>query len=208
VRADAARRAEALSHAVLFLCLAPHSETQTGLLRAAKANRHVADELPALAALATAFTTPEIIAWPLPEAVRGALEAHPVFAARPEWAELLQQRAVQHSLRVVARSYSRVRLGRLAELLALPVARVEAELSELVAGGALYARIDRPAGVVSFERPRPAADIASTWAADVDTLLALVERTTHLIQREHMVHAHRAAAAAAAGEAGGAVAAE
>ena len=44
------------------------------------------------------------------------------------------------------------------------------------------------AGIYTFQRPRPAAEVLTDYAADVDTVLGLVERVSHLIAKEHMVH--------------------
>ena len=44
------------------------------------------------------------------------------------------------------------------------------------------------AGVVVFQRPRPSAEVLSDYSADVEAVLALVEKTTHLIRKEYMVH--------------------
>ena len=60
-----------------------------------------------------------------------------------------------------------------------------------------------PTNQVTFAKPRIAEEALSDWAADIAKLLTLVERTTHLISKEQMVHkvvvAPQAAAAAAAG---------
>ena len=50
------------------------------------------------------------------------------------------------------------------------------------------ARIDRPAGVVSFVKPKPAESVLDSWADDVSELLGLVATTSRLINKEMMVH--------------------
>ena len=55
-------------------------------------------------------------------------------------------RVTEHNILVVCKYYSRIRLARLAQLLDLPVAEAERHLSNMVVGGALSAKIDRPAG--------------------------------------------------------------
>jgi hypothetical protein len=62
----------------------------------------------------------------------------------------------------------------------------EAVTSELVSNKSIYARIDRPSGIVVFGKPRPAADVLSEWSRDLETVLTLVETTTHLIHKEYM----------------------
>lgn len=48
-----------------------------------------------------------------------------------------------------------------------------------------------------FAKPKMAEETLSDWAADVSELLTLLERTTHLINKEQMVHKVAAAAAGA-----------
>lgn len=95
---------------------------------------------------------------------------------------------LQHNIRVVAKTYSRITFARLAVLLGLDAPTTEAALAELVSDKSLYAKIDRPGGVVVFSRPRPAADVLRDWAGDIDDVLGLLETTTHLISKEAMVH--------------------
>eukprot|EP00171_Calliarthron_tuberculosum_P006085 IDg6085t1 len=52
---------------------------------------------------------------------------------------------------------------------------------------ALWAKIDRPAQIVSFSKPKDADAILNGWASNVTQLLDLVERTCHLVHRETMV---------------------
>ena len=68
-------------------------------------------------------------------------------------------------------------------------ATTEAMVSELVSAGAIYARMDRPAGLVVFARPRPATEVLTEWASDLDQVLSLVDKATHLINKELLVHA-------------------
>lgn len=50
---------------------------------------------------------------------------------------------------------------------------------------------------VCFAKPKVAEETLSDWAADISELLTLLERTTHLINKEQMVHKVNAAAAGA-----------
>lgn len=111
---------------------------------------------------------------------------------RSQWLPILHKRIVQHNVRVIAKDYARVRFDRLSSILGLDAPTSEAMVSELVSGKSIYARIDRPAGIVVFERPRPASEVLSEWGSDLDTVLSLLEKTTHLIQKEYMVHAVQA----------------
>jgi 26S proteasome regulatory subunit N5 len=88
---------------------------------------------------------------------------------------------------VVAKAYTRISTGRLGALLGLDAPTTEAALAELVSDKALWAKIDRPAGVVAFSPPQPAAEVLRSWAGDIDAVLAQLETATHLINKEAMV---------------------
>lgn len=42
--------------------------------------------------------------------------------------------------------------------------------------GTIWARIDRPAGIVTFRAKRSAEDVMNDWSADMQKLLGLVEK--------------------------------
>lgn len=99
----------------------------------------------------------------------------------------LRKRVIEHNVRVVAKYYTRVRTGRLTQLLDLTEEETERYISELVTSKTIYAKIDRPARVVSFAPPRDADDILNDWSHDMKSLLGLLERIDHLITKEEMM---------------------
>ena len=68
------------------------------------------------------------------------------------------------------------------------VQQAETFLSEMVTTKMVYARIDRPNGIVSFQRPLDANATLTEWSSDIGELLKLVETSCHLINKERMVH--------------------
>ena len=56
----------------------------------------------------------------------------------------------EHSVLVVAKYYTRISIKRLAELLDLPAAEAEKQLSDLVVSKAVCAKVDRPSGLIQF----------------------------------------------------------
>ena len=108
---------------------------------------------------------------------------------RSMWWEILRKRVVQHNIRVIAKAYSRCTFSRLAQILSLDAPTTEAMVSELVSNGSIFAKIDRPAGIVVFARPRPATEVLSDWAADLNQVLTLLDNATHLISKEVTSHA-------------------
>lgn len=100
----------------------------------------------------------------------------------------LHKRIVQHNIRVIAGYYGRIRSARLAELLQLDESKTEVLLSEMVSTKQLYAKMDRPAGIVSFTKPQPATEVLNDYANDLSSLLQLVEKTCHMINKEQMMY--------------------
>lgn len=61
-------------------------------------------------------------------------------------------------------------------------------LSDLVVSKTVFARIDRPGGVVNFSAHKETNEILNEWSHNINTLMGLLNRTTHLITKEEMVH--------------------
>jgi len=95
---------------------------------------------------------------------------------------------IEHNIRVVAKYYTRITTKRLTQLLDLNEKETEEFLSKLVVSKTIYAKIDRPAGIVSFQAPRDPNQMLNDWSSNVNALLALIEKTCHLISKEEMVH--------------------
>jgi 26S proteasome regulatory subunit N5 len=87
------------------------------------------------------------------------------------------------NIRVVATYYDRITLTRLTELLDLPPLTTERTLCKLVTDKTIYARIDRSSGIVTFKPKSNTADILNSWTADIDKMLSLVEKTSHLVSK-------------------------
>lgn len=99
----------------------------------------------------------------------------------------LRKRVIEHNVRVVAKYYTRIQIPRLTQLLDLTEDETEKYISELVTAKTIYAKIDRPARVVSFAKPRDADDVLNEWSGNMKSLLGLLERIDHLITKEEMM---------------------
>ena len=96
----------------------------------------------------------------------------------------MHTRVVQHNVRVAAMYYKRIHGKRLSSLLGLSPSDLEGYISDMVSGGEIYAKIDRPNDVIRFSKPKRCEEILSDWGSDIGRLLNLVEQTTHLISKE------------------------
>ena len=61
-------------------------------------------------------------------------------------------------------------------------------LSNLVTSKTVYAKIDRPSGIVTFRPVKDANDILNEWSHSITDLMSLINKATHLITKEQMVH--------------------
>ena len=196
VAADASQWAPALGRVALFAALSPRSPMQSSLLASTAADKRLAEALPLHAALLSALTTHELVPWPaLAASLEPALAAEgTVFAGDVGAARRadLALRVVEHNVHVVSRYYSRVTLPRLAALISLDEAAAEARLSAMVSSGAVKAKLDRPAKVVTFASPAVGGsspdELLNSWAASTEKLLGLVELASHKINKDAIAH--------------------
>jgi len=175
---------------VLFVLLSPFTNEQRDLLHRIGEDKSL-EELPKYKDLLKRFTTTELIRWPkLKELYGSELASHPaLFPASGEglWTDL-HKRVVEHNIRVIAQYYTRITMQRLAQLLDLQQIEAEKFVSDLVVGKSIFAKIDRPKGVVVFVKTQDPNEALNQWSESVGSLLDLLEKTTHLIHREIMVH--------------------
>lgn len=63
-------------------------------------------------------------------------------------------------------------------------------LSNLVVNKTVWAKVDRLAGVISFSQQKDPSEVLNDWSHDLNKLMQLLSKTTHLINKEEMVHKH------------------
>lgn len=162
-----------LRHAVIFVVLTTHSDSQSELLNTLSNEKRV-EEMPEVHALLTQFITKEIIAYPLPQ--DKILWEHAVFkdALRGgEWYKTLHTRVTEHNIRVIATHYDRIQLGHLANMIGLSEQDAEDSISQLVSNGSIYAKMNRPAKLISFRATQPPEQQLSAWSGTIDMYLFL-----------------------------------
>lgn len=181
---------------VLYLTLSMFDNEQADmLLKLEKMEGKKLEKVPVFHQLVKIFNRQELASWPLPD--EKDLKAHVVFTDSPHeggadrW-ELLRKRLNQHNIKVVSRYYDQIKTARLCELLGLDDKQTETELSEMVCGKFVHAKIDRPAGTIKFGQKVNYTDTLNDWGGSISKMLDMVENTCHLIQKEQMVHAARA----------------
>jgi len=176
--------------------LAPHDNEQHDLLQRIfrdTRNTQVSED----AELLKLFTVHELMRWPEVAKEYGPhLCSTDIFDNQPNqsgdekayqrWQDL-RKRVIEHNVRVVAKYYTRIGMKRLTQLLDLTEDETEKYISELVCSKTVYARIDRPARIVNFAKPRDVDDVLNEWSHNMKSLLGLLERVDHLITKEEMM---------------------
>ena len=187
---------QVLQRIIYFVILAPYDNEQHDLLqRIFRDTRNSQVQLDA--DLLKLFTVHELMRWPEVAKKFGPhLCETDVFDVKPDqsddekahqrWQDL-RKRVIEHNVRVVAKYYTRIQMGRLTQLLDLTDEETEKYISELVTSKTVYAKIDRPARLVSFAKPRDADDILNEWSHNMKSLLGHLERIDHLITKEEMM---------------------
>lgn len=190
VKEDASKAADALRNVIVFLVLSPYDNEQSDMMARIERLEDV-DKIPEHKNLLKCFTTPELMRWPgIDTLYQPILRSTKTFDQSEEgnyrWEEL-HKRVVEHNIRVVAKYYTRITLKRLSELLDLSQDATETSLSGQVVNHTIHAKIDRPAGLVNFEKKKDDAEKLNMWSSDMGQLLNLVEATSHLVAREYAV---------------------
>lgn len=191
IQEDPARWQDVLKKICWYVVLSPRNSDQVTLLALTEADKKL-DELPAYVALLKKFSQKEVLWWKHMESEYASEVAaqEDVFAGEEGERRKadFRLRVTEHNLQVIAGYYSRVSLARLAQLLDLEADQAEKHLSELVVGGTLSAKIDRPAGIIRFSHKKGADEALDSWSGNIGRLLVLVEKTCQQIQKESMVH--------------------
>ncbi|BFZ64593.1 proteasome regulatory particle subunit [Saitoella coloradoensis] len=195
---------ETLQSAILFLILAPWDTESSSLLASLLDTTDIERRAPLYAELGRCFLRGEVMRWPLIEQAYGStLRETAVFGAAPDgkgdarW-DVLRERVTEHNIRTLAKYYTRLSLPRLSTLLDLPPAAALDALSRTVtsASSPVYARVDRPAGIVTFEKKKGGNEVLNEWSANVKSLLSTIGRVGELIGKEEALASVRKAKAA------------
>lgn len=199
IQEDKEKMKEALRNVVLYIVLSPYDNEQADLIVRISEEVHM-EEIKLYKELLKNFTTNELIHWTrfrdlYEKELCAGSEANPVtgvFDLEKEpglkrWNDL-KKRVVEHNIRVMEKYYTKITMKRMSQLLDLSIEESEKFLSDLVTSKTVYAKIDRPAGIVVFRPPKDASDTLNGWSRDVSELMNLLNKTTHLITKEQMVH--------------------
>lgn len=202
IQEDKDKKLMAMRNVVLYIVLAKHDNEQSDLIHRIIKEK-ILQDLPSYKLVLERFTTPELInqagfCEQFEQELRDGVEGSPateVFTRTEEgntrWKDL-RSRIVEHNIRIMAKYYTRIRLSRMAELLALSEAETEDCLSDMVVAGCVAAKTDRLEGIIDFSQQLDPLENLNEWSRNTNKLMDLVMKTTHLINKEEMVHKHLA----------------
>jgi len=205
IQKDEEKKLMAMKNVVLFIVLSKYTNEQSDLIHRINQEK-ILQDLPRYKQVLERFITSELINQAvfcqqfekeLRDGVEGS-KATDVFArdeaGDARWKDLFS-RIVEHNIRIMAQYYTRISLTRMAELLALPESQAEDCLSDMVVSGAVQAKTDRLEGIIDFSQQRDPLENLNEWSSNTNKLMDLVMKTTHLINKEEMVHKHMTASA-------------
>jgi 26S proteasome regulatory subunit N5 len=205
VKEDQAKHLMTVRNIVLYVVLAKFDNEQSDLIHRVGEER-LLEDLTHFQEVLEKFTTKELISQAAFSAtyetlLRDGPEATGVFsrdeAGDKRWADL-KSRVVEHNIRMMAQYYTKIRLTRMAQLLALTETETEDCLSDMVVAGTVSAKTDRLEGIVDFTEQQDPLENLNQWSSNTNKLMELVMKTTHLINKEEMVHKTLGAGAATA----------
>jgi len=192
---------QTLKNVALFIVLSPYDSEQCDLIHRILQEKDLL-EIPKYKSLLDQFINQELIDQKKlvqlygSELKQGSKDSPPtsVFNEKSEegrqrW-EDLKKRVVEHNIRIMAKYYTRVTLKRMSELLDLKVDETEDCLSKMVVDKSVDAKVDRLDGIVHFSKNQDPNEMLNDWSHNISDLMGIVLKTTHLINREEMVHKH------------------
>lgn len=202
IKEDPVKKQQTLKNVVLYAVLAPYDNEQSDLIHRVSQEKSL-DEIPEYKKLLKAFTTLELISWNyvvtqyevlLRQGTPNCL-ATDVFQPNVEDGETrwkdFKSRIVEHNIRIMAKYYSRIRLQRVSELLNLSTDEAEEVLSYMVVNKTIWAKVDRLDGIVNFSAQKHPNETLNDWSRNLNTLMTLVGKTNHLINKEEMNYMSR-----------------
>jgi len=197
VTEDVAEHRRIMQCVVLYIVLSPHDGHQADLIKIISQEKALEDMKP-YKDLLQLFVHPELISWSqlctdYEKTLKSGETSTDVFTSETygetRWKDL-KVRVIEHNLRMIAQYYTRITLTRLADLLTLSTTEAEEFLSNLVVKGTIEAKTDRLDGIVCFSQSKDPNDRLNEWSCKLNDLMQLLSKTTHLINKEEMVHKH------------------
>ncbi|KAK6027366.1 PCI domain protein [Ostertagia ostertagi] len=194
IAADTEKSRLVLKCAVIYCLLAPHTNEQWDLLNRISLLREL-ELVPER--LLELFINQELISWKnvivrvYEKTLKKAPNGTGIFDGKDgekRWKDL-HMRVGEHNMRMISKYYTQITFDRLAELLDFPLNDMESFLCNLIVTGAISdAKIHRPSRVVNLRARKANLEQLDQWASNVQKLTETLNKVSHLILKEQMVH--------------------
>ena len=202
IKDDPVKRQQTIKNVILYVILAPYDNEQSDLIHRISLEKSL-DEIPEYKKLLKAFTTAELISWSYIVSQyevllrQGTSTCIPTDVFQPNttegekrWKDF-KSRIVEHNIRIMAKYYKRIKLQRMSQLLNLSTDEAEEVLSYMVVKKTIWAKVDRLEGIVNFSAQKHPNETLNDWSRSLNTLMTLVGKTNHLINKEEMLYLSR-----------------
>ncbi|CDO64610.1 26s proteasome regulatory subunit p55, putative [Plasmodium reichenowi] len=176
---------------IIFLILSPYDEQQNKLSNLLKIQKKKLKEISIYQNLVQDFIEQDLIQWPLPyqeELFKFFIFNDSIFLGGQNRKDLFKKKVMHHNIHVISNCYDQISLNRLAQLLNASVEDSENLLSELVSAKFINSKIDRLNGIIKFGQKKNPENLLNSWSLQINDILDLLEESSHLIQKERMLH--------------------
>ncbi|CAI5440776.1 unnamed protein product [Caenorhabditis angaria] len=200
IKDDSLKASAALRSAVVYCCLAPHDNEQWDLLNRIAIQREI-ESVPEYKLILDLFINQELISYKstivakYEKLLRRGTSNSPdtgIFDTSKEgekrWSDL-HLRVGEHNMRMIAKYYTQITFDRLAELLDFPIEEMESFVCNLIVTGQIVgAKLHRPSRIVNLRVQKANIEQLDIWANNVQQLTDTLNKVSHLILKEQMVH--------------------
>ncbi|EGT47618.1 hypothetical protein CAEBREN_15361 [Caenorhabditis brenneri] len=208
IKADTVKATGHLRSAIVYCLLAPHNNEQWDLLNRIAIQREL-ETVPDYKIILDLFINQELISFKgtivakYEKLLRRGTTIAPdtgIFDKSTEgekrWSDL-HLRVGEHNMRMIAKYYTQITFERLAELLDFPVDEMESFVCNLIVSGQISgAKLHRPSRIVNLRLKKANVEQLDVWASNVQKLTDTLNKVSHLILKEQMVHKNLDLAAA------------
>lgn len=193
-------RKKHLALAIAYCVLSPFDNEKSDTMHRLLKHKSI-DEVPLYKRLLKVFTTIELINWySIKAEFKEELISLGIFDVSHQeglkcWKDF-RTATIEHNIKVFATYYQRAYLSNMSEFLDINIDETEKHLCNLIINKSIKAKIDRLTGIVSFNQTyfvpsnsqKPTScqqeNVLKDWLHQVSTLMNVIDKTTHLINKE------------------------
>lgn len=193
-------RKKFLALAVAYCVLSPFDNQKSDMMHRLLQHKFI-NEVPLYKLLLKEFTTVELINWfSMKAQFKGELSLLGIFDVNQReglkcWKDF-RTATIEHNIKVFASYYQRAYLSHMSEFLDISIDETEKNLCNLIVNKSIKAKIDRLTGIVSFNLTNfvpcgnqmptncQQENVLKNWLQQVTTLMKVIDKTTHLINKE------------------------